>query len=64
MKSYIHQTGTKIQGYNSHKENCFYDLVPKKFLIDFCDIKCQIIDYVIENYPKPIENDLKLLKGQ
>ena len=43
----------------SLKENCFYDLVPKKFLIDFCDIKCQIIDYVIENYPKPIDYDFR-----
>lgn len=49
----------------SLKENCFYDLVPKKFLIDFCDIKCQIIDYVIENYPKPqdysFRHDLSIL---
>jgi hypothetical protein len=43
----------------SLKENCFYDLVPNKFLIDFCDIKCQIIDYVLENYPKPIDYEFK-----
>lgn len=43
----------------SLKDNCFYDLVPKKFLIDFCDIKCQIIDYVIENYSKPVDYDFR-----
>jgi hypothetical protein len=43
----------------SLKENCFYDLVPKKFLIDFCDIKCEIIDYVIENYSKPSDYDFR-----
>jgi len=43
----------------SLKDNCFYDLVPEKFLINFCDIKCQIIDYVIENYPKPIDYEFK-----
>jgi hypothetical protein len=39
----------------SLKENCFYDLVPRKFLIDFCEIKCQIIDHIINTYPKPID---------
>lgn len=43
----------------SLKENCFYDLVPRKFLIDFCDIKCQIIDYVINNYSKPIDYEFR-----
>ena len=43
----------------SLKENCFYDLVPRKFLIDFCDIKCQIIDHVVENNPKPIDYDFR-----
>lgn len=37
----------------SLKQNCFYDLVPKKFLIDYCDIKCQIANYVFDNYEKP-----------
>lgn len=48
-----------IEAKVSLKENCFYDLVPRKFLIDFCDIKCQIIDHVIENNPKPIDYDFQ-----
>ena len=43
----------------SLKENCFYDLVPRKFLIDFCEIKCQIIDHIINTYPKPIDYDFR-----
>ena len=43
----------------SLKENCFYDLVPKKFLQDYCEIKCQITDYVIETYPKPVDYEFK-----
>ena len=48
-----------IEAKVSLKENCFYDLVPRKFLIDFCDIKCQIIDHVVENNPKPIDYDFR-----
>jgi len=32
---------------------CFYDLVPEKFLLDFCEIKNDITEYVFENYTKP-----------
>jgi len=37
----------------SLRENCFYDLVPQKFLIEYCEIKCKIIDHIINTYPKP-----------
>jgi hypothetical protein len=43
----------------SLKENCFYDLVPQKFLIELCDIKCQIIDYVISSYKKPEDYEFR-----
>jgi len=34
-------------------ENCFYDLVPQRFLMDFCRIKNSITEYVIKNYKRP-----------
>lgn len=34
-------------------DNCFFDLVPKQFLLEFCEIKCKIIDHVIKNNNKP-----------
>ena len=34
-------------------QNCFYDLVPEKFLLEFCYVKDMICDYVFENYNKP-----------
>jgi len=43
----------------SLKENCFYDLVPRKFLIDYCEIKCSIIDYIIHSCPQPIDYEFK-----
>ena len=55
-KSYIRSF---IESKVSLKDNCFYDLVPEKFLIDYFDVKCQIIDHVIENYSKPIDYDFK-----
>ena len=35
MTEYIHPTGTKMRGYNSHKEHCFYEQTTKRqmFLI-------------------------------
>lgn len=44
----------------SLKDNCFYDLVPRSFLIDYFDIKCQIVDHVIKYNPKPHDYNFKL----
>ena len=55
-KSYIRSF---IESKVSLRENCFYDLVPKKFLIDLCEIKCQIIDHVFSTYEKPIDYEFK-----
>tara|TARA_Y100000592_G_scaffold97017_1_gene166767 strand:+ start:3981 stop:5141 length:1161 start_codon:yes stop_codon:yes gene_type:complete len=34
-------------------ENCFYDLVPQRFLIDFCSIQNKITQHVFDNVTKP-----------
>ena len=34
-------------------EFCFFDLVPKDFLLEFCEIKNKITKHVFENYQKP-----------
>ncbi len=36
---------------------CFYDLVPKKFLLEFCEVKNKITDYVFEHTKKPKNYD-------
>ena len=38
-------------------ENCFFDLVPRSFLIDYCEIRNKITQYVFENYEKPQNYD-------
>jgi hypothetical protein len=39
----------------SLRENCFYDLVPKKFLLEYCFLKNEITEHVLKTYPKPQE---------
>ena len=38
-------------------ENCFFDLVPKPFLVEYCEIRNKITKYVFENYEKPQNYD-------
>ena len=34
-------------------DNCIYDLVPKRFLIDMCEVKNRITKHVLNKVPKP-----------
>ncbi len=54
LKAFIKSFGTARV---SLDENCFFDLVPKKFLIEFCQIKNQICEHVFDNYEKPANYD-------
>lgn len=38
-------------------ENCFFDLVPQRFLIDFCEVKNKITQHIFKNIDKPIRYD-------
>jgi hypothetical protein len=42
-----------IQAKISLEEHCIYELVPQHFLLDFCKVKNQITEHVLENYDKP-----------
>jgi len=45
-------------------ENCFFDLVPTRFLMKYCELRTKITKHVIENYEKPKNYDylLKMTK--
>jgi len=30
-------------------DNCFFDLVPERFLVDFCEVKNKITEYIFKN---------------
>tara|TARA_R110002020_G_scaffold14313_2_gene50794 strand:- start:2118 stop:3308 length:1191 start_codon:yes stop_codon:yes gene_type:complete len=34
-------------------EHCFYDLVPERFLVDYCENKNKITKFIFENFSKP-----------
>tara|TARA_R110002020_G_scaffold189412_3_gene388371 strand:+ start:764 stop:1984 length:1221 start_codon:yes stop_codon:yes gene_type:complete len=34
-------------------ENCFFDLVPTRFLIEFCEVKNKITEHILKTVPKP-----------
>tara|TARA_Y100000034_G_scaffold121329_1_gene165397 strand:- start:943 stop:2130 length:1188 start_codon:yes stop_codon:yes gene_type:complete len=38
-------------------ENCFFELVPERFLLEFCDVKNKITKHVFENYEEPKNYD-------
>ena len=44
----------------SLNENCFYDLVPHKFLLEFCYVKDLICKHVFSTYKKPDNYDYLL----
>lgn len=39
----------------SLKENCFYDVVPERFLKEYCELKNRICQHVFENTERPKE---------
>ena len=38
-------------------ELCFFDLVPRRFLLEYCEVKNQITDHVLSTYAKPSNYD-------
>ena len=41
-------------------QNCFYDLVPQRFLIEYCYVRNLITDWVFQNFEKPKNYDYML----
>jgi hypothetical protein len=44
-----------IESKVSLKENCFFDLTPQRFLIEYCHIRNQITDHVLKSSNRPKE---------
>ena len=41
-------------------ENCFFELVPSRFLLEYCELKNKITRHVLENYSRPKNYDFNL----
>jgi len=50
FKAYIKSFHTARVSLN---ENCFFDLVPEKFLLEMCSVKNIICEHVFENFERP-----------
>jgi hypothetical protein len=35
------------------EDNCFYDMIPMTFLVEYFTVKTKIIEYIAKNYPRP-----------
>lgn len=44
-----------IESKVSLKQNCFFDLTPQRFLIEYCHLRNQITEHVLQNNAKPVE---------
>ncbi len=38
-------------------ENCFFDLVPERFLLDYCEVRNRITQHVFDTYERPANYD-------
>ena len=57
LKAFIKSFGTSLVSLN---ESCFFDLVPQKFLLEYCYTKDLICQHVFETYEKPDNYDYLL----
>ena len=39
------------------KENCFFDMVPKQYLLEWCELKNKITEHVFATYSRPKNHD-------
>ena len=57
LKAFIKSFNTSLVSLN---ESCFFDLVPKKFLLEYCYTKDLICQHVFDTYEKPSNYDYVL----
>ncbi|MGI9554709.1 MAG: DNA polymerase [Vampirovibrionia bacterium] len=57
LKAFIKSFGTSLVSLN---ESCFFDLVPQKFLLEYCYTKDLICQHVFETYERPSNYDYLL----
>lgn len=62
MRSYIHKTGSKVQGYNSHKEHCFYEDTTKREMFLIIEQMSELLRDGDEDWVDKASRELKTLK--
>jgi hypothetical protein len=62
MKSYTHKTGTKVLGYNSHKELCFYDDTTKRQMFLIIEQMSEMLKDQNQDWVDKAMQEVELLK--
>lgn len=61
MKKYIHKKGV-IQGYNSHKEHCFYELTTKRQMFLIIEQMSEMLKDQNQDWVDKAQQELETLK--
>lgn len=62
MKFYIHKTGTRMQGYNSHKEHCFYEDTTKRQMFLIIEQMAEMLKDKNQDWVDKAKQEVELLK--
>lgn len=62
MESYIHQTGTIIKWYNSHKEHCFYENTTKRQMFLIIEQMAEMLKDQNQDWVDKAKQELETLK--
>lgn len=62
MESYIHQTGTRIKGYKSHKEHCFYEVTTKRQMFLIIEQMAEMLKDQNQDWVDKAKQELETLK--
>lgn len=62
MKHYTHATGTRIQGFSSHKEHCFYEETTKRQMFLVIEQMAEMLKDQNEDWVEKAKKEVELLK--
>ena len=62
MGEYTHRTGTKIKGFNSHKEHCFYEETTKRQMFLIIEQMAEMLRDQNQDWVDKAKNEVELLK--
>ena len=60
---YIHETGTKINNYNSHKEHCFYEETTKRQMFLIIEQMSELLKTANESWVEKAESEREIIKA-
>jgi hypothetical protein len=62
MKFYIHKTGTRMQGFSSHEEHCFYEDTTKRQMFLIIEQMAEMLKEKEQSWVEKAKQEVELLK--